>query len=175
VSARSLAGLAIIAACGGDPHVLNGFNSPMGVNGLRARAHAGVDFPAEYGSPVLAATDGSATEYSTEGCGNGVMIISPINGTIYITKYCHLSEVEVPTLRPVLRGDEIGRVGTTGWSGGVPHVHLALCTPPCRGGADGDLRDLLDPMQFDAGCFDPHRDYPRDKLVLTHPIVCTGR
>jgi hypothetical protein len=62
-------------------------------------------------------------------------------------------------------------------SGHMPHVHMTLCTFPCASGtSDGTLEGTLDPMQFDVGCFAVDRTYQASKrLVLTHPVACSGR
>ena len=161
--------MVIVAACG-DPYVLNGYRSPMGVNGLRAKAHAGVDFKGEVGDPVIAAADGLVISVGDDpGAGKSVLIGH--NGHRF-TSYIHLSEIEVIDGECVLRGQEIGKVGATGTgSGGRSHVHLALCEYPCRyGTADGDFRGVLDPMVDGARCFSAETSYLPS--TLTYPIVC---
>lgn len=73
--ARLVVSMAVISACGGDPHVLNGFRSPMGVNGMRGHAHSGVDFKGDHGDPVLAAADGVVVGASEdEGAGKRILL-----------------------------------------------------------------------------------------------------
>ena len=122
---------------------------------------------------VLAAADGRVlvTTNRPGGCGHSVFI-SHDQFACY-TVYCHLKEVLVKPGDAVKRGETIGLVGTTGNAVGVPHVHLELCTATCyRGHADGDLRDTEDPLTRADGCFDPKKQYPADRLVLTYPVKC---
>lgn len=161
----------LVTACG-DPHVLNGYRSPMGVNGMRQRAHAGVDFKGSVGDAVIAAAPGVVQSVIDDaGAGLSVMIR---HGDDRYTSYIHLSESEVDVGDRVVRGEQIAKVGKSGWgSGGVPHVHLALCTYPCTvGSSDGNFDGVLDPIANGAGCFDPRRTY--EQTTLTYPVVCGG-
>ena len=122
---------------------------------------------------VLAAADGRVlvTTNRPGGCGHSVFISH--DQFARYTVYCHLKEVLVKPGDAVKRGETIGLVGTTGNAVGVPHVHLELCTATCyRGHADGDLRDTEDPLTRADGCFDPKKQYPADRLVLTYPVKC---
>jgi murein DD-endopeptidase MepM/ murein hydrolase activator NlpD len=176
----TIVGLVWLTACG-DPYVLSPFRSQRGVDGrLRALPHSGVDFVGAVGDPVLAAADGWIVDVSIGGpCGNSVMIghIQMPKGFYpykYYTVYCHLSHVSVSLSDRVRRGQTIGAVGDTGPSSGVPHLHLALCQRPCpHGSPDGEFDGVLDPMLFDAGCFEEGRRYSSDHLILTHPIDCS--
>ena len=85
------------------------------------REHAGVDFPADEGTPVLAAADGTVVYADfTGGYGNCVIID---HGDGYSTMYAHMEEILVAPGDAVSRGDEIGTVGSTGMSTG-PHLHF---------------------------------------------------
>lgn len=103
------------------------FGSPFGtrvdpIAGLRAR-HEGIDFVAPVGTPIVAAADGVVVvaEYHPE-FGNMVDID---HGDGLISRYAHLSRMDVATGRLVRRGDEIGAVGNTGRSTG-PHLHFEV-------------------------------------------------
>ena len=167
----SAVGLAL-SACAG-PIILSGHQSMIGANNLQRRAaHAGVDFGEMHGAPVLAAADGEVASVSerTSGCGIGVLIRhSPFSR---YTVYCHLQKALVRYGQSVKRGEFIGLVGTTGNAVDIPHVHLELCAYPCaRRNRDGSLA-TEDPLAISAGCFDPQKAYPTDRLVLTHPVRC---
>jgi hypothetical protein len=70
--------------------------------------------------PVLASAAGTATRhYEEDGAGNYIQID---HGGGWITYYFHLQAFSVADGATVARGDEIGRVGTTGASSG-PHLH----------------------------------------------------
>jgi murein DD-endopeptidase MepM/ murein hydrolase activator NlpD len=87
------------------------------------RRHAGMDFKAGYGTPIVAVTDGVvASSGRAGGCGNAVRINHP--GSIQ-TRYCHMSRMAVSTGQAVRRGQVIGYVGSTGLSTG-PHLHYEM-------------------------------------------------
>lgn len=171
---RLLALAAVVSGCAGTAYIPSTYGSYNGANNFpRAQPHAGVDFGAEYGSPALAAADGRVIQVSRRktGCGYGVLMVH--GAFARYTVYCHLEEISVRAGDEVERGDTIGFVGTTGNSAGVPHVHLELCTYPCPyGHADGHLRGTEDPLASEAGCFDPKKQYPSGRLVLTYPVKC---
>ena len=157
------------------PLVLSKYRSLDGANKRpRLFRHAGVDFGASAGTPVIAAADGRAVQLMDggPGCGLGVILEHPEFKRY--TAYCHLQEVLVRTGEEVSRGRIIGRVGTSGNAVGVPHVHFELCTAACSSHADGDLWGTADPMKIAAGCFLPKRSYPVGRLALTYPIPCGG-
>lgn len=85
--------------------------------------HAGLDFAAPQGTPVYATADGTvqAAERS-EGYGNKIDISHGYN---YMTRYAHLSQIDVEAGQKVKRGDKIGEVGSTGKSTG-PHLHYEV-------------------------------------------------
>ena len=85
--------------------------------------HAGLDFAAPSGTPVYATADG-VIEAATRsgGYGNKVDIFHGYN---YMTRYAHLSKIDVTPGQQVKRGDKIGEVGSTGKSTG-PHLHYEV-------------------------------------------------
>lgn len=85
--------------------------------------HAGLDFAAPEGTPVYATADGTvkAAERSS-GYGNKIDISHGYN---YVTRYAHLSKIDVHKGQQVKRGDKIGEVGSTGKSTG-PHLHYEV-------------------------------------------------
>jgi murein DD-endopeptidase MepM/ murein hydrolase activator NlpD len=171
----------VVAACG-DPHVLSGYRSPMGVNGQFRRAgHSGVDFKGKDGDPVLAAAYGRVAAVRTSSvAGTCVLVKHECHGCTmetFFTSYCHLQRALVKQGDLVVRGQQIAELGHSGTgSGGVSHVHFSLCSSLCPTGAgDGDFTRTLDPAPYDAGCFLHSRSYAViDRPVLTHPIRCAG-
>lgn len=158
--------------------VLSYYGDRQGVTGgQRPSPHTGVDFDAMSGAPVLAAADGIVVYTgSTYSCGIGVRLQHMAGSKQYFTTYCHLSEASVKWWQDVKRGDPIGKVGTTGRSMGVPHLHFEVCED-CYGKTTGQV----DPMPFIVGCFDPSQNetyaalakngkVPR--LILTYPVSC---
>ena len=156
-----------------DVVILSPYRARLGANARpRLLPHAGVDFAAPVGTPVLAAADGWVSlliDYEP-GCGVGVVLSHP--GFKRWTAYCHLTRAMVATGQTVARGERIGLSGASGNAAGVPHVHLELCTTACASHRDGDLRGTQDPLDAVVGCHDPQRVYPADRLTLTLPIEC---
>jgi murein DD-endopeptidase MepM/ murein hydrolase activator NlpD len=89
----------------------------------RSAFHAGVDFIAAAGSPILAAAGGvvSASEWHNE-YGN-VVDIDHDNGLT--TRYAHLASKTVKAGDVVLKGQTIGTLGQTGRATG-PHLHFEV-------------------------------------------------
>lgn len=104
-------------------YVSSGFGyreSPFGSN---YEFHDGLDISAPAGTPVVATADGVVTCAGRFGdTGNTVTIA---HGYGYETGYCHLSYISVKEGQRVGRGQEIGRVGSTGRSTG-PHLHYLV-------------------------------------------------
>ena len=84
------------------------------------RFHEGMDFAAQPGTRVNATGDGTVLSAGwNSGYGNLVEID---HGYGYVTRYAHLSKMNVQKGQTVTRGDKIGEVGSTGKSTG-PHLH----------------------------------------------------
>jgi murein DD-endopeptidase MepM/ murein hydrolase activator NlpD len=87
------------------------------------RMHAGLDFRASYGTPIVAVTDGRVTGAGwMGGCGIAVRIE---HGGDLQTRYCHMSQAAAHPGQQVRRGQVIGYVGSTGLSTG-PHLHYEM-------------------------------------------------
>ncbi len=92
------------------------------VNG-RSALHTGLDFPAEPGTPIVAAAGGViVTQEFHPAYGNMVEID---HGNELITRYAHASRVLVKKGDLVKRGQKVAEVGTTGRSTG-PHLHFEV-------------------------------------------------
>ena len=89
------------------------------------RLHAGVDFAAPMGTPILAAGDGRVVEAGPYGGYGRWIKIRHGNGID--TGYAHLSRIAAGVRRSarVHQGQVIGFVGTSGLSTG-PHLHFEL-------------------------------------------------
>ncbi|MCV0428980.1 MAG: M23 family metallopeptidase [Roseibium sp.] len=89
----------------------------------RLAMHTGIDFKAPYGSRVYATAPGTVISAGRNG-GYGKMIeIRHANG--FVTRYAHLSRIQISEGDHVLAGDLIGNVGSTGRSTG-PHLHYEI-------------------------------------------------
>lgn len=91
------------------------------------RLHAGTDFRAYCGTPIMAAADGKVewAKY-VSGLGNQVMVYhGVISGKVLYTSYNHLATFNVSAGQTVKRGDVVGYEGTTGTSTAC-HLHFEV-------------------------------------------------
>jgi murein DD-endopeptidase MepM/ murein hydrolase activator NlpD len=87
------------------------------------RMHAGMDFKARYGTPIVAVSDGRVISAGRAGgCGIAVRLE---HGAGLSTRYCHMSAMAVRPGMSVRRGQVIGYVGSTGLSTGA-HLHYEM-------------------------------------------------
>jgi murein DD-endopeptidase MepM/ murein hydrolase activator NlpD len=85
------------------------------------KAHLGVDYGGEIGTPVRTVGDG-IVEFAGEQNGFGNVIIIRHNSTEQ-TLYAHLSRIDVKPGQGVEQGQLVGAIGQTGWATG-PHLHF---------------------------------------------------
>lgn len=90
-----------------------------------SRPHLGIDYAAQYGTPVMVASGGTVTFVGWQGGHGRTVIVRHRNG--YSTLYGHLSAYGegIRVGKKVDQSDIIGRVGSTGLSTG-PHLHYTL-------------------------------------------------
>jgi murein DD-endopeptidase MepM/ murein hydrolase activator NlpD len=115
--------------------------SPFGVRadplGDGDERHVGVDLAAAEGQHVYAAGPGTVVFAAARG-GYGLHVeIRHADGVL--TRYAHLSELDVAEGARVQKGDSVGRAGHTGRATG-PHLHFELWLD----GVPVDPRDRLD-------------------------------
>ena len=96
--------------------------------------HKAIDIAASSGSPVYAAEDGAVSyvqiwdgSYDTTGMMSYGHMIEIRHADGNTTLYAHLSEINVQQGEKVVRGQRIGRVGSTGNATG-PHLHFEVIT-----------------------------------------------
>ncbi len=92
--------------------------------GMRSgRMHEGIDIGAGYGYKVVASAGGTIIGAGWSGGYGNIIEIS--HGGGLVTKYAHLSSINVKRGQTVERGQLIGYVGSTGRSTG-PHLHFEV-------------------------------------------------
>lgn len=96
--------------------------------------HKAIDIAASNGSPVYAAEDGTVSyvqiwdgSYDTTGMMSYGHMVEIRHADGNTTLYAHLSEINVQQGEKVVRGQRIGRVGSTGNATG-PHLHFEVIT-----------------------------------------------
>ena len=101
--------------------------------------HKGLDIAGPYGTPIVAACDGTVIEannYDSWGYSWGYYVLIYHNDT-YTTRYAHMSSVAVSAGQYVTAGTVIGYEGATGNVTG-PHLHFEVYQNGTR----------VDPMMF---------------------------
>lgn len=83
--------------------------------------HYGLDFGGSYNTPIPAVTEGTVI-FAGWNYGNEIRIQST-DGYVYL--YGHLNSIEVQVGQTVSMGQQIGLMGSTGYSTG-PHLHLEV-------------------------------------------------
>ncbi|WP_417669038.1 peptidoglycan DD-metalloendopeptidase family protein [Roseibium sp.] len=97
--------------------------------------HTGMDFKAPYGTRVYSSAPGTVVHAGRKGGYGKLVEIRHANGLV--SRYAHLSRLQVSEGDHVTAGDVIGNVGSTGRSTG-PHLHYEI-----RIG-----KEALDPSEF---------------------------
>ncbi len=89
--------------------------------------HSGLDIGAPYGSAVRASNSGRVIYAGWYGGYGKVVILDHgrYNGVPVTTLYAHLSSYNVGVGDTIVRGQSVGRVGSTGYSTG-PHLHFEV-------------------------------------------------
>src|SRR5437763_398531 len=89
-----------------------------------AAMHPGIDLAGSYGTPIYATADGTVLRagWNSGGYGNLVEID---HGRGITTRYGHMSAILVSAGQHVTRGEQIGRMGSTGRSTGN-HLHYEV-------------------------------------------------
>ena len=85
--------------------------------------HEGIDFPAETGTPILAAASGQVV--TADGHPQYGKMIEIDHGNGLVSRYAHTSQMLVKVGDLVVRGQKVGTVGSTGRSTG-PHLHFEV-------------------------------------------------
>jgi murein DD-endopeptidase MepM/ murein hydrolase activator NlpD len=119
---------------GGQP--TGGFGLRRVINGQPRSPHAGYDWAAPVGTPVLATNAGRVALVAEHFFAGRNVVLD--HGLGLFTLYYHLAETRVEAGDPVLAGQVIGAVGATGRVTG-PHLHFAVLL----GGARVDPEALL--------------------------------
>ena len=89
----------------------------------RGALHTGLDFPADIGTPIVAAAGGMVVNVEVHPAYGNLVELDHGNGLV--TRYAHASKVLVKTGDLVKRGQLLAEVGNSGRSTG-PHLHFEV-------------------------------------------------
>lgn len=140
------------------------------------QGHWGIDIRAAEGSPVIAPAPGVVERvFSDAAYGNQLVIDHGIDksGTRVITRYKHLLKTTVKPGQKLRRGEEIGKLGGTGFLGLYPHLHFEL-----HRGKTRKSTAPVDPHLYWLNgkgritCLRKGKRYPRSPARLTYPVIC---
>ena len=98
-----------------------GRRNPFGGNSYEF--HSGQDIDALWGAAVMAGASGKVTFVGWQS-GYGQLVVIDHGGGL-TTRYAHLSDISVSQNQTLVRGEFLGRVGSTGRSTG-PHLHYEV-------------------------------------------------
>jgi murein DD-endopeptidase MepM/ murein hydrolase activator NlpD len=101
----------------------SGFGSRLDPFSGQMVMHAGLDFAAPAGTPILAAAGGVVSSAEYHPAYGNMLTIDHGNGLQ--TLYAHASKLDIRQGEIVRKGQQIGRVGATGRSTG-PHLHFEV-------------------------------------------------
>ncbi len=105
-------------------HRLSGFGNRIHpIHGVK-KFHMGIDFTSPKGTEIIASGNGKVVRVENKANGYGKNITID-HGYGFTTLYGHLSEINVKEGDKVIRGQIIGKVGTTG-SSTAPHLHYEV-------------------------------------------------
>ena len=93
------------------------------VRSFDSRPHKGNDYAAPTGTPTYAAAAGTVITAGWSNSAGNWVVISHGNGLV--TKYMHHSSICVSAGQRVEKGQQIGYVGSTGYSTGA-HLHFQV-------------------------------------------------
>ena len=86
--------------------------------------HYGVDLAHDYGSPIVAPRDGVVVFAGWKDNGGGYQVWINHGGGVY-SGHHHMSAVLVSAGQTVTKGQQIGKIGQSGWATG-PHDHFEV-------------------------------------------------
>jgi len=106
-----------------EGHITSSFGSRVNPVTGKQSFHFGVDLAAPEGSSVCCAGNGVVKEVGQSQAYGNYVTVEHCDGIS--TFYAHFSEVNVGEGSLVMRADELGKAGHTGWATG-PHLHFEI-------------------------------------------------
>ena len=143
--------------------------------------HDAIDILAHTGTPVIAPAAGKVIKaFRSAPYGHTLVIHHGMDtsGQDITTMYFHLKKRLVKVADAIVRGQQIGVLGMTGFLAPFPHLHYAVYKKVRITGFD--RLKALNPHLFWADgvgkvtCYDKNRAWPNRVYVATYPVPCKG-
>ena len=144
-------------------------------------AHEGIDIISTRGTPVIAAASGVVIRsFYRPLFGNRIVIDhgKDTNGMFIMSRYAHLDSRLLHTGDLVVRGQQIGTLGSTGLlAGGFPHLHFEIRLGLKPGISKSEPHN---PHKFwikgtgEVTCFDINSQWSDTSFGTTYPVPCKG-
>ncbi len=168
---------------GNAPSISQGYKSQLSGRSFNSDkgSHEGIDIISKKGTPVIAVASGVViSSFYRPLFGNRIFIDHgrDENGIFIMSRYVHLDKMLLKKGDKVVRGQQIGTLGSTGLlAGGFPHLHYEI-----RTGNNPELSgsEPNNPHRFWTGgvgivtCFDVNKQWPEKPFKTTYPVPCTG-
>jgi murein DD-endopeptidase MepM/ murein hydrolase activator NlpD len=119
---RALDGIPQVVPASGE-RITSGFGYRRDPFNRRGAMHWGLDFGGDHGSPIYAAADGRVTFAGWKSGYGKTVEITHASGLM--TRYAHLSRIDVKRGAKIAAGATLGGLGSTGRSTG-PHLHFEV-------------------------------------------------
>jgi len=119
---RALDGIPQVVPASGE-RITSGFGYRRDPFNRRGAMHRGLDFGGDYGSPIFAAAKGRVSFAGWKSGYGKVVEITHASGLM--TRYAHLSRIDVKRGAKIDAGATLGGLGSTGRSTG-PHLHFEV-------------------------------------------------
>jgi murein DD-endopeptidase MepM/ murein hydrolase activator NlpD len=107
-----------------DKNLMSGFGPRLHPVYKIWKMHTGMDFGARQGTPIYATGKGTVVRLENSATGYGRNIIIS-HGYGFETLYAHMESIHVKEGQSIIRGQQIGTVGSTGTST-APHLHYEV-------------------------------------------------
>ena len=104
-------------------------------------SHPAIDIAGTYGSPIVAAGSGTVIFAGWKSNGGGWQVWISHGSGVYTT-YNHMSAITISSGASVSRGQQVGRLGMSGWATG-PHLHFEVWIGPIWNGGT-----RVNPMRY---------------------------
>lgn len=112
---KPIAGASVTSPYGNRKHPVTGVY----------KLHTGADLGASSGTSIKAMASGTITEVTRMHTAWGNRVVITHTGGKYATMYAHMSSITVKKGQAIKQGEEVGKVGSTGYSTGA-HLHFEV-------------------------------------------------